>query len=313
LGFASAEFLGAFRTKDDAMTKRLVVAVAMLSATVAMAGQKEDAAKARGEIQSMLGFVPEYFKAVPDNVLPGAWEEVKTLQANDKTAIPCKYKELIGLAVAAQVPSRSFVYLHTKVAKQSGATDAEVGDAVALSANTRHWSTFFNGAQLDEAKFRSEIKMVTDNIRKAMASGMQPPAPMSLTDQASALKDMEQSFGFAPEWAKKYPVVSFAGAYRELRDVELSETALPGKYKDLIGLAVASQIPCKYCVIADTEFAKLEGATDAEIAEAIAMGGLTRHWATLTDGLQIDDATFRRDADKLVKALAMPKGVTAKK
>lgn len=295
------------------MTKRLVVAVAMLAAATAMAGQKEDAAKARAEIQQMLGFVPEHFKAVPDTVLPGAWEELKTLEATDKTAIPCKYKELIGLAVAAQTPSKAYVYFHTKIAKQSGATDAEVTDAVAMAASTRHWSTFFNGAQLDESKFRSEIKQVTDNAKKAMAAGMQPPAPMTLTDQASALKDMEQTFGFAPEWAKKFPAASFAGAYRELRDVELGETAVPGKYKNLISLAVASQIPCRYCMIADTEFARLEGATDAEIAEAVAMAGLTRHWVTLLDGLQVDEATFRRDTDKMVKALSMPKGVTAKK
>ncbi|MFT3841537.1 MAG: carboxymuconolactone decarboxylase family protein [Myxococcaceae bacterium] len=295
------------------MTKRMMVAVAMLAAGTAMAGQKEDAAKARAEIQQMLGFVPEYFKAVPDTALPGAWEEVKTLEATDKTAIPCKYKELIGLAVAAQVPSRSFVYLHSKIAKQSGATDAEVNDAIMMAASTRHWSTFFNGMQLDESKFRSEIKTVTDNIKKAIASGMQPPAPMTLSDQASALKDMEQSFGFAPEWAKRFPAASFAGAYRELRDVELGETAVPGKYKNLISLAVAAQIPCKYCMIADSEFAKVDGATDAEIAEAVAMGSLTRHWATLTDGLLVDEATFRKDVDKMVKALTMPKGVTAKK
>jgi AhpD family alkylhydroperoxidase len=217
------------------------------------------------------------------------------------------------LGVAAQVPSRDYVYLHTKISKQSGATDAEVADAVAMAASTRHWSTFFNGMQLDEANFRSEVKQVTDNIKKAIASGMQPPPPMTLTDGASAIKDMEQSFGFAPVWAKKFPAASFAGAYRELRDVELAETALPGKYKNLVSLAVAAQIPCKYCMIADTEFARLDGATDQEIAEAVAMGALTRHWATLVDGLQIDDATFRRDADKLVKALSMPKGVTAKK
>ena len=51
-------------------------------------------------------------------------------------------------------------------------------------------------------------------------------------------------------------------------------TAIPGKYKSLIGLAVASQIPCKFCIIADTEFAKLEGATDRELTEAVAMAGL---------------------------------------
>ena len=40
------------------------------------------------------------------------------------------------------------------------------------------------------------------------------------------------------------------------------------KTKQLIGLAVAAQIPCAYCVYAHTKFAKAAGATDAQIKEA---------------------------------------------
>ena len=68
------------------------------------------------------------------------------------------------------------------------------------------------------------------------------------------------------------------------------------------GLAVASQVPCRYCVIAHTEFAKLNGATDAEISEAIAMASLTRDMSTMLNGMQVDEAQFRKDVDKLVKS-----------
>ena len=78
-------------------------------------------------------------------------------------------------------------------------------------------------------------------------------------------------------------------------------TALAGKKKELVGLAVASQVPCRFCIIAHTEFAKLNGATDAEITEAIAMASLTRDMSTLLNGLQIDEPQFRRDIDHLVK------------
>ncbi len=293
------------------MTKQLVVAMAVLAwVGVAQAGTpKDEAAKARADIQKTLGFVPEYMKAVPDEALPGAWEEMKTLQANDSTSIPCKVKELIGLAVASQVPCKACVYGHTRIAKLSGASDQEVGEAVAMAALTRHWSTFFNGIQLDEPRFRADIKQITDGARKAMASGQQPPAPLELTDGKSALKDMEQSFGFVPDFAKKFPVEALPGAWREMRDVEMNpNTALAEKYKSLIGLAVSSQIPCRYCIVADTEFAKLAGASDAEVAEAIAMGALVRHWATLLEGTQVDEATYKRDYDKLVKVLSMAKG-----
>jgi AhpD family alkylhydroperoxidase len=77
-------------------------------------------------------------------------------------------------------------------------------------------------------------------------------------------------------------------------------TAIPGKYKSLISLAVSAQIPCKFCIIADTEFAKLEGANDRELTEAVAMAGLTRHWSTVINGRQADRAAFKKDINRLV-------------
>jgi AhpD family alkylhydroperoxidase len=64
---------------------------------------------------------------------------------------------------------------------------------------------------------------------------------------------------------------------------------------------VASQIPCRYCIIMDTEFAKADGATEREINEAVTMAGIARHWITLADGLQVDDKQFRKDFDRLLQ------------
>jgi AhpD family alkylhydroperoxidase len=51
------------------------------------------------------------------------------------------------------------------------------------------------------------------------------------------------------------------------------------KVKELIGLAVAAQISCTYCIYFHTTAAKLNGATDAEIREAVAMATISRHWS----------------------------------
>jgi AhpD family alkylhydroperoxidase len=264
---------------------------------------------AKEDIQKTLGFVPDFLKRVPDSMLPGAWEEMKTLQASDATALPCKIKELIGVAVSAQVPCTACGYGHQKIARAGGATDQEVGEAVAMASLTRKWSTFFNGIQLDEGKFRAEIGKVIDGAKKAMASGMQPPPPMKVVDAKTAMQDIEQGFGFVPDFIKKYPQASLAGAWREMRDVEMNPTtALSGKYKTLIGIAVAAQIPCRYCLIADTEFAKLEGATEQEISEAVAMGAYVRHWATLLEGLNVDESTYKRDFDRIAKGVAAQAG-----
>ena len=98
---------------------------------------------------------------------------------------------------------------------------------------------------------------------------------MAVTDGKTALDEVKQSFGVVPEFLRRYPQEGLAGAWTEMRDVEMNpSSAIPGKYKSLIGLAVAAQIPCKFCIVADTEFAKLEGATERELTEAVAMAGL---------------------------------------
>ena len=39
-----------------------------------------------------------------------------------------------------------------------------------MAAITRHWSTFLNGIQTDEAKFRAEIAKIVANVKQAAAS-----------------------------------------------------------------------------------------------------------------------------------------------
>jgi AhpD family alkylhydroperoxidase len=286
------------------ITRKITLAAATLAVLGASTARAEPkpAEAARADIGRTLGFVPQFMLQMPELALPGAWDEMKSLQLNPATALPGKVKELIGLAVAAQIPCRYCIYAHTEFARLNGASDAELGEAVAMAAITRHWSTFLNGIQTDEGKFRAEITRLTDGARKAAASKTPAPKPLHVTDGATALADITQTLGFAPEFLKRFPDVARAGAWRQMRDVQMNPgTAVAPKYKELIGLAVASQVPCRFCIVAHTEFAKLAGATDAEINEAVAMASLTRDLSTMLNGQMVDETQFRRDVDKLVK------------
>ena len=155
-----------------------------------------------------------FFKLVPDLALPGAWMDFKGVVVNPMTALPPKMKDLVGLAVAAQIPCEYCIYAHTEFAKMNGATDAEISEAVAMGALTRKWSTFLNGIQTDEGKFRSEIDQLVTNMKKMMASGAMagpPPKPAPVMDGPGALKQVEQSFGFAPDFLRRYPQEGLAG------------------------------------------------------------------------------------------------------
>jgi AhpD family alkylhydroperoxidase len=204
--------------------------------------------------------------------------------------------------VAAQVPCKYCVQAHTQFARLHGASEAETGEAVLMAALTRHWSTVANGFQTDLAKFKTEFAKLVAHVKKSAPPPAGSPQPGAPRDANAALAEMQQAFGAVPEFMRKFPAEGLPGAWQEMRDVEMNpNTALSGKYKSLIGLAVASQIPCQFCVVADTEFARLEGASEREIAEAIGMAALTRHWSTYLNGMQIDEAAFKRDIDRLVK------------
>jgi AhpD family alkylhydroperoxidase len=288
------------------------LATGLAFAIPAARAESGPAAQAQADMMKTEGYVPSFAKALPENALPGIWQEVKGFELNNKTALDGRTKGLIGLAIAAQVPSRLTAWSYGKCARANGASEAELKEAVMMSAMTRHWSTFFNGAQLDEGKFRAEIARLKENITKAMASGAKPPAPLPITDANSVFKDVQQTFGFVPEFMKRFSPEALPGAWLNMREVEMNPTsALPSKIKSLIGLAVSAQIPCRYCVAANTEFAKLDGATDREIAEALTEGAMARQFITLIEGLQIDEKAYRHDWERLIAGGAPKKSAAA--
>jgi AhpD family alkylhydroperoxidase len=249
------------------------------------------------DIEKTLGLVPSFLRAFPEEAIGAAWDEFKAVQLNPTSAIPPKFKELIGLAVAAQIPCRYCSYFHTKAAGLNGASERELKEAVVMAAITRQWSTVLNGAQTDESQFRIELGRVLDYVKKPHA----PQAAIAVVDAPSAYRDMESTLGVVPWFFKQFPEAGIAGAWREFKTIQLNpHSALPGKAKELIGLAVASQIPCRYCIVFHTEAARLNGATDAEIHEAIAMASLTRHWSTFLNGTLTDETVFRRETDQAI-------------
>jgi AhpD family alkylhydroperoxidase len=90
------------------------------------------------------------------------------------------------------------------------------------------------------------------------------------------------------------------GFWTTMRDLQLGETRIPNKYKELIGLAVSGATRCRYCALFHTEAARLFGATDEEIAEASAMGGFTMMASTFLNAQQIDYEQFRKETLQMV-------------
>ncbi|NUS18366.1 MAG: carboxymuconolactone decarboxylase family protein [Mesorhizobium sp.] len=141
---------------------------ALLAITPARA-EDASATAAYKDIQATLGTVPDMFKTLPDVAVAGAWAEIKGVQLNPNTALNGKTKELLGLAVASQIPCQYCIYFHTLAAKANGASDEEIKEAIAMAAIVRHWSTMLNGSQVDLATFKKQ----TDDLFAAVKAKSQ--------------------------------------------------------------------------------------------------------------------------------------------
>lgn len=126
-------------------------------------------------------------------------------------------------------------------------------------------------------------------------------APSAMAQDAKAeaevtYQDVAKTLGFVPGHIKAYPKQAVSGAWLMTKGLLASpENKLDTKTKSLINLAVAAQIPCRYCVWLETETAKKAGATQDEIAEAVAQAAYVRHWSTVLNGMQVDFDTFKAE------------------
>ncbi|HMF43003.1 MAG TPA: hypothetical protein VKQ32_20160, partial [Polyangia bacterium] len=73
-------------------------------------------------------------------------------------------------------------------AKLEGATDREIGEAVAMAGMVRHWSTIANGRQVDKAAFKKEVNRIVAGARKHMAAAAAPAAKPAAAPTMTAVK-----------------------------------------------------------------------------------------------------------------------------
>jgi AhpD family alkylhydroperoxidase len=121
------------------------------------------------DIEQTLGIVPSFFRSVPDFLIESEWTSFKSLVLSDQTAIPPKYKELIGLGVSGATRCRYCAYFHAEAARLNGATEEEINEASLVAKNTMAWSTYLNAMQFDYDEFRREFDQIAEHIRAQMA------------------------------------------------------------------------------------------------------------------------------------------------
>lgn len=111
------------------------------------------------DIEKTLGIVPGFMKGIPKDVLVQEWPEFKRYQLSD-TQLPTKYKQFIGLAIAAIIKCPYCQLFHREAAKMMGATDEELAEVAYLARDTAGWSAMIHAQHYDYATFVKEFKQI---------------------------------------------------------------------------------------------------------------------------------------------------------
>ncbi|WP_127128622.1 carboxymuconolactone decarboxylase family protein [Georgenia sp. SYP-B2076] len=116
--------------------------------------------------------------------------------------------------------------------------------------------------------------------------------------RAEVESDIKGTLGLVPSFFSRIPDEVLDAEWQLFRRWELGETLIPSKYKELLMLAVHSETRCRYCTLFHTETAKLFGATDEEIQEAVHLAKHTVSWSVYLNGIREDYDQF---ADELTQ------------
>jgi len=111
-------------------------------------------------------------------------------------------------------------------------------------------------------------------------------------------KEIEGMFGLVPSFFKVVPDSTLELEWKLMKRVQFDEGAIPNKYRELIGLAVSAATKCRYCILYHTELARLNGATEEEIEDAVHYAKSSAGWSTYLNGLQVDYDQFKREVEQ---------------
>ena len=111
--------------------------------------------------------------------------------------------------------------------------------------------------------------------------------------------EIKQTLGLVPSFFGRIPDDVLDHEWQLFCRMELGETLIPNKYKELLMLAVHAETHCRYCSLFHTEAAKLFGATEAEIQEAVHLAKHTVGWSTYLNGMREDEQRFAEELGQI--------------
>lgn len=117
--------------------------------------------------------------------------------------------------------------------------------------------------------------------------------------RAEVEADIRETLGLVPGFFSRIPDELLAPEWELFKRMELDQTLIPNKYKELMGVALHAETKCHYCSLFHTEAAKLFGASDEEIQEAVHYAKNSLGWSAYLNGIQEDYDNFAAELARI--------------
>jgi len=114
-------------------------------------------------------------------------------------------------------------------------------------------------------------------------------------------RDIEQTLGKVPSFFKLVPDRSLELEWKLFKTLQLEDSPIPYKYRELIGVAISAVTKCRYCSFFHTEVAKLFGATEEEIEDAVHYAKSSAGWSAYINGMQVDYEQFTKELKESIE------------
>lgn len=124
-------------------------------------------------------------------------------------------------------------------------------------------------------------------------------------------QEIQETLGLVPGFFNSIPDHLIDFEWELFKRIQLAETLIPNKYKELLGLAVHTATKCRYCILFHTEAARMFGATEEEIQEAVHYAKNSLGWSAYLNGMQVDYDQFAGELAQIKRHLMEKEPVTA--
>jgi len=115
-------------------------------------------------ITDTFGGIPGPLAVIPEDDTKVEWPYFQKYTVGE-SEIPSKHRELIGLAVAANIKCPYCVHFHRKAAEMHGASEAELEEVQSLSSFTTRYSTMLHASEYDMEQFKVEMAQMADHLQ----------------------------------------------------------------------------------------------------------------------------------------------------